>query len=463
MKYLLKTFTVCALVVVCAALAGCTVSLGEDGRDGQDVSIYEIWEAIKKETNDPDLTFVEFVSQYLGYNGDEVEQMTSLQAAINRSLLSSVQVTATFSQTSPSVGGNPFWQPDGEKQYYVSQGSGVIVGADRDAGDMYVVTNCHVVYSNDADERYSDDVAVYLYGRGYSTYVMNGNNYLDDANAIPATVIGASLAYDIAVLKVENSAVVRSSDVIAAEWNEDETVHVGQTVYAIGNAAGSGISATNGIVCVDSEEITLDMYDTVKTDDDFTYRTIRTSVPIYSGNSGGGLFDSDGRLIGIINSKTTAASSGEYSDNISHALPAANVRRVVQSMIDRYSATGSATFGVYRAKPGVSLSCVSSEAYMNNQTNLVEITETVEISYVGAGLLADGGLQVGDRVKGIKITSADGTVKEDVEITRAYMLDEVLISAREGDTVCVTVARKGEENPVTYPFTVSSSDLLFNQ
>ena len=31
MKYLLKTFTVCALVVVCAALAGCTVSLVEAG------------------------------------------------------------------------------------------------------------------------------------------------------------------------------------------------------------------------------------------------------------------------------------------------------------------------------------------------------------------------------------------------------------------------------------------------
>ena len=89
MKLIIKTLAAAAVALSlagAAALSGCTVSLGEDGRDGQDVSIYEIWEATKAETGDPDLTFAEFISQYLSYDSSELGQMTSMQAAINRSL-----------------------------------------------------------------------------------------------------------------------------------------------------------------------------------------------------------------------------------------------------------------------------------------------------------------------------------------------------------------------------------------
>ncbi|HIR67387.1 MAG TPA: trypsin-like peptidase domain-containing protein, partial [Candidatus Coproplasma avicola] len=340
------------------------------------------------------------------------------------------------------------------------------VDIDKDEGDMYIVTNCHVVFNNSSlnDNKYSDDVDVYLYGREYSTYssVVNGElqYYIDDTYAIPAQIIGASLNYDIAVLKVDNSDAVKNSSAIAADWSGNESVPVGETVYAIGNAAGSGISATNGIVCVDSEYITLDMYDTTSNyNDDFTYRTIRTSVPIYSGNSGGGLFNIDGDLVGIINSKTTAASSGEYSDNISHALPEANVRRVVQSMIDRYEQTGSTTYGIYRALLGITVEASSPSADMNNDTNTVEKIDNAEITDIQSGSLAEGSLNVGDVITAIKITSSDGTVKEDVEVKRSYNLSEVMLSARSGDCVCITVNRSGQENPISYTFIISDANL----
>lgn len=469
MKLIFKTLVAALSVAVIACtvvFAGCTVSLGADGRDGQDVSIYDIYEATNQARADEglgQLTFLEFISEYLSYDGTEAEQLTSLQTAINRSLLSSVQVTASFEVTTSSSGGFPFWQQQGGTNTYYSQGSGVIIDLNKDEGDMYIVTNCHVVFMNSADEQYSTDINVYIYGKEYSLYTdSQGDTYIDETNAIPATIVGTSINYDIALLKVEDSDVVKNSSVMEAVWSTDENVSVGQTVYAVGNAAGDGISATNGIICVDSENITLDMYDTTSnTSDDFTYRTIRTSVPIYSGNSGGGLFNAEGQLVGIINSKTVATQDGEYSDNISHALPAANVRRVVQSMIDRYEQTGEATNGIYKAVLGVTAQALSSSAYMNNDTNLVEIIDTVEVSEVSSGSLADGSLQSGDQITGIKICDENGTCKEDVSVTRMYNLTEVLISAREGDSVTVTVLRSGEENPVYYTFTVASSNMQY--
>lgn len=464
MKSIFKKLIAAAVTaaLACTALfAGCTVAFGTDGRDGQDVSIYAIWDAIKQETNRPDLTFDDFIHEYLNYDGQELEQMTSLQAAINRSLLSSVQVTASFTVVDYS-GRFP------QTETSTSQGSGVIIDVGYDesgnrTGDMYVVTNCHVVFNNNSvdDSKFSSDVDVYIYGKPYSIYTYDYTNYyIDDTNAISATVIGASLTYDLAVLKIEGSDIVRNSSVIAAEWSSGEDVSVGQTVYAIGNAAGSGISATNGIICVDSEEISLDMYETTSDySDDFTYRTIRTSVPIYSGNSGGGLFNTDGQLVGIINSKTTAASYGEYSDNISHALPAANARRVVQSMIDYYNSTNSFVSGVNTVDTGIEVEAASSSARMNNTTNMVEIYETVQVTSVSTQSPAYNSIQRGDFITAIKIAGSDGTCKENVEVTRAYNFSEVLLSARAGDVISITVTRSGEESPITYSFTVDSSNI----
>ena len=123
-----------------AALSGCTVSLGVDGRDGQDVSAYDLWQLAKEQSGNPDLTYHEFLKEYLNYTGEEVEQMASLQAAINRSLLSSVQVTAEFTETNSST--EDFWPwPWGggqeESESYISQGSGVIIDLDKEAGDPH--------------------------------------------------------------------------------------------------------------------------------------------------------------------------------------------------------------------------------------------------------------------------------------------------------------------------------------
>ena len=267
-----RVFAAAAAVAVAAAAAlfgGCA-SRGADGLDGQDVSIYEIYEATnaaRAEEGLSQLTFLEFVSEYLSYDGSEVEDLTSLQTSINRSLLSAVSISSSFRvhATPPAAGSD----------LATYGGTGVILDIDKDAGDMYVITNCHVVYDDSSmGNVISENVKVYLYGREQEQY------------AIPAEVIGASISYDIAVLRVEDSDIVKNSDAMAAVWTDKENISVGQTVYTVGNGAGDGLSATTGIVSVDSEKITVDMgSDQV---DEREYRTIRTSVPIYSGNSGGG-------------------------------------------------------------------------------------------------------------------------------------------------------------------------------
>ena len=440
-----RVFAAAAAVAVAAAAAlfgGCA-SRGADGLDGQDVSIYEIYEATnaaRAEEGLSQLTFLEFVSEYLSYDGSEVEDLTSLQTSINRSLLSAVSISSSFRvhATPPAAGSD----------LATYGGTGVILDIDKDAGDMYVITNCHVVYDDSSmGNVISENVKVYLYGREQEQY------------AIPAEVIGASISYDIAVLRVEDSDIVKNSDAMAAVWTDKENISVGQTVYTVGNGAGDGLSATTGIVSVDSEKITVDMgSDQV---DEREYRTIRTSVPIYSGNSGGGLYDEGGNLVGILNSKTwyiPGETDNEPADNMTSAIPASVARRVAQNMLDWYEEDGAVhTEGVRRPLLGVTVLSVSPRAVLDNDTNLVKIVETVEVESTNFGSPADGVLERGDFLKAIEIVKPDGTIRESVQIERSFNLGDAVLAIRAGDKVNITVNRGGEEMVVTIDEVPSSA------
>lgn len=443
MKRIFKILIATAMSAAIAGaviLGGCSLSLGKDGKDGQDVSIYEIYEATnaaREEAGLPTLTFLDFITEYLSYTGEELEQVTSLQSAINRSLLSSVSILTTFNVPSSRP-----YQSDTQEKY---AGSGVIVDVDKEAGDMYVVTNAHVVYlSYGEGDGYCDDINLYLYGSEYSKEDT-------ESTAISADIIGVSLTYDIAVLKVEDSELVKNSNALAAEWSMAEAVYAGEKVYAVGNPEGSMLSVTTGIISRESEYITLDMYDTTyNEDDDFTYRVLRTDAAINGGNSGGGLYNIYGQIVAIVNAKSV----DESIDNMGYALPASTVRRVVDNMIDRYEETGAETHGVYRAI-GIQVQLTGSSSYLNNETNLVEIVDTVKVASVSSGL-AYGNLRAGDIITNIKISSGD-TIKEDVDINRYYSVTDVMLAARVGDVVTVTVRRSDSDNELSYNMTVTNS------
>ncbi len=415
------------IIASAAFMGGCVNVSGVDikGLDGKNASAYEFYELAKSQ--DPDLTIDEFLKKYLSYTDT---QAFALQGAINRSLMSGVSVVACFETVSYDLFGRPI------KKSVASFGSGVITELDKENGDAYVVTNCHVVYNDTAVNSYvSDEIYLYLYGQD--------DDYNDRDYAIPATVVGVSSTYDIALLKVEGSEILRSGTAVAAEFDDADDVYVGETVYAIGNPERLGIAATQGIISKDSETIRVDISSSDYNQNIKTYRVIRTDAAINGGNSGGGLFNLEGKLAGIVNAKAAS----EDIDNMGYALPSSNVRRLVELM---HSQGYDGETGVEQAYLNASFSAKNRKTKYENDK--LAIYETVYVTAAGDGLLAE------DAVRHVKITDAQGNIYEDMDVTRLYHLDDALLSARLGYTVTLTVSREGKT--VEVPITLTKDNFI---
>ena len=122
-------------------------------------------------------------------------------------------------------------------------GSGIIYKLDKNVGTAFIITNYHVVYGENANNEFKvcDDIKVYLCGSEI-------NNGIDNDMGINAEFIGGSMYYDIAILKVTNSELLKNSIARQAKIIDSDSVYAGQSVYAVGNAEGYGISVTSGIV-----------------------------------------------------------------------------------------------------------------------------------------------------------------------------------------------------------------------
>lgn len=419
----------CALIsataIFAAVLGGCGFSDGVDGRNGQDLDIYDVYEATnaaRVEKGEQPLEFLDFIREYFNYDltYSDAENMRSV---INRTAMSCVSVVSGFSYRSG-------WGKPGTDYY---AGSGVIIDIDKSAGDAYIVTNCHVVYESSASSDYASEIYVYLYGN---------DNFLDDNdNRMEAEIVGASRTYDLALLKVENEEAIKNGDAAAATFSLSEYTNLGESVFSVGNPSGEGMSVTSGIVSKDSEVISLDITETGS--EEMEYRVIRTDAAINGGNSGGGLFNSSGMLIGIINSKVIS----DEIDNMGYALPASYVRRVCDLMRDGCVA-GGIKYGLRRAVFPAKYTYVS-QSYYDKNSGLARIIDKVTVT---AG---DNGLLIGDVITGVKVMRG-GKVVDEVEVTRYYNIDDVLLSAREGDETVYTVIRNGESQEINVKLRFSS-------
>lgn len=302
-------------------------------------------------------------------------------------------------------------------------GSGVIYRLDKEKGDAYVITNYHVVYNSasTAENYISDDIHIYLYGQE------------NEADAIPAEFVGGSQNYDIAVLKVTSSAVLKQSIAAAATFANSDKVSVLDTAIAIGNPGGMGISATAGYVSVDSEEITLSVTATSYV----SMRVMRVDTAVNGGNSGGGLFDESGNLIGIVNAKIADTSI----ENIAYAIPSNVAKYLTDSILK--SSDGVATRCILGVVPAVA----SSKAVYDTETGKIAILETVSISSISEGSVATGKLLTGDVVRTLTI---DGN---EINIQRKFQLIESMFAARVGSTVVFGIERNGQSMSVSFTIT----------
>ena len=430
---------------------------GRDGKDGQNVTIEDIYNRYVSEHGY--ISFEDFLREYLSYNDSELQEAASLRSTINRSLMSGVTILTRFAYSTT--------RPIAQTSHKIYTGSGAILWLDKASGDAYVVTNCHVIYDDSSDSVYCPDIRLYLYGQDISgvNYLIKNNNITGDENyRIPAEVVGASVNYDIALLKVTGSSVLQRNDVVAVSGKasvaqalndsfiQDESSFVGETVYAIGNASGEGMSASNGIISKDSEHVDISLSD-VNENKTNNYRVLRTTAPINHGNSGGALYNTSGKIVAIVNAKD----EGEDIDNMGYALPANTVRRLLVSMYDSYVANGNSPISSGGSQCGINkaflnITTVVSDSYARlNEKGLAVIYELVKVDSV-EGAPGNKVLQKGDILISAQLISSDGTVKEDIKITRNFSLSEMLISAREGDTLMLVIERDKAESQVTIKF-----------
>ena len=148
--------------------------------------------------------------------------------------------------------------PSPEEQQRTSLGSGFIISSDG-----YILTNTHVV--DDADQ-----VTVRL----------------QDRRTLTAKVIGSDPQYDIALLKVD-----AGGSLPAVSIGDSRSLKPGQWVLAIGSPFGFDYTVTQGIVSAVGRNLG-------SQDQPYT-SFIQTDVPINRGNSGGPLFDLQGRVVGV--------------------------------------------------------------------------------------------------------------------------------------------------------------------
>ena len=399
---------------------------GKDGEDGEDAtvvnSLYQ--EAVK---NGFTGTFYEFLEEYVkgdtgetgatGPSGTEV-----VQYATNKAITSAVSVYCNFTGTKTDAWGTT------SEGTYTSAGSGVIYKLDKTNGNAYIITNYHVVYSlnSNTSNKISDDIFVLLYGQEFSEY------------KIQATYIGGSMTYDIAVLEVENSNILKNSNATQIELTTSN-YYAGDTAIAIGNPEGEGIAVTSGIVSVDSEYITMTAVDEVT---EVTFRVLRIDCAVNSGNSGGGLFNSNGQLIGIVNAKVIDTSV----ENIGYAIPYTIAVNVADNLIRNHVENG--TYKVQKAVFGIYLQITDTIAQYNENIGKVELVQTIKVQSVTEGSVAESaGLQVDDQIISYTYNSKTNTV------TRLFHLVDHSLQVEANSTLTLSVIRDG--TPKVIELTIS--------
>ena len=419
---------------------------GSDGVTLED--LYETANVDGKYSN-----ILEFIEDYLSINVNN----NSTTVATGKAIMSAVSVYA-FSPVSSSYYEHMY----GSKNYYsTSAGAGVVYQLDKEKGDAYIITNCHVVYSenNAMGTDYANKVVCYLYGQESAFYLEEDENgdYVYDENNYPTInygqygieceVIGASVTYDIAVLKVTNSEILKNSNARQIDVANSDKVILSEDAIAIGNPDAEGISVTQGVISVLSEYIQVSIDSTEAS----TLREFRIDTAVNGGNSGGGLFNSNGELIGIVNAKTSDSSL----ENFGYAIPSNVAINVADNMIYYYETIDE--LALKKVYIGITLDVLSSKTEYNSETLSTDIIEEVYIEKIEEGSIAETKFKfkVGDIIK--SVTIFDGTSTTVYNITRYHQIIDLVLKLRAGDSI--TFSCVSGETPVGYTYTIQESDL----
>ena len=280
------------------------------------------------------------------------------------------------------------------------EGSGVVMGQDKEGKYSYIITCAHVVKGK---------------GLTYGILTLDEKRY-------EASLVAYDERTDIGVLKVE------ASDLTAAEFGDSNVLKVGETVYAIGNPGGSEYfgSITNGIVSAIDRSVS----------STYTLTSIQHNAAINPGNSGGALVNSRGQVVGINSSKIAAT---DY-EGMGFAVPMSTVKPIVESLI-KYKYVPN------RPKLGIQYASVSS---YQMYSMVVAIKGLPAGSLVIAGISNDSSLAQTEAQVGDLIIAVNGKKMDDSSV-----LLDLIDKGAVGDTMTLTLCRVESRTYKTSTFDVT--------
>ena len=279
------------------------------------------------------------------------------------------------------------WSWYGQSQVESGAGSGVIISSDG-----YILTCDHVVSG-------ASNITVTIGDKDYT-----------------ATVVGEDSTSDIAVIKIDadglTPAIVGDSDKLA----------VGDNVLAVGNPLGElGGTVTSGIVSALNRSVSIQSSSSVN-----TMSLIQMDASVSPGNSGGGLFNMNGELIGIVNAK----SSSSDAEGLGFAIPINDAIKVAQDLLENGYVTGRPYMGITY----LAVNDAQTAAQLGVNAYGIYVVDVVS-----GGPADKAGLKAGDR-----IVSIDNT-----EVAQKTDLGTLMQEHSAGDTLSITVARDGQMQTVS--------------
>ena len=274
-----------------------------------------------------------------------------------------------------------------------ASGSGIII-----SDDGYILTNNHIVSTTSAESYYEVSEATKV------TVTL-----FNDETEYEAKIIGKDEQTDLAVIKIDKTGLSK------AEFADSDSIKVGEFAMAVGNPLGMQSSITCGVISAVNREVT--------DSDGKKFTLIQTDAAINSGNSGGALVNSEGKVIGI----NTLKLSGTGIEGMGFAIPINSTTDITSQLI-QYSKV---------KRPYIGITGMDLDEETANTYHLVQGIYVKAIEDFSAAEKA--GFKIGD-----VIIEADGK-----KITTMDELNEIKNSHKIGDEMKVKVNREGQEKELT--------------
>lgn len=330
---------------------------------------------------------------------------TQSNGYVNQTSLSNYSDTAVYAANKilPSIVGIKIEYTVNTKSFFgrsssstaTASGSGIII-----SDDGYILTNNHVVSSSTSESNSYYQIT----DAGKVTVTLFG-----DETEYEAKIVGQDEQTDLAVIKIEKTGLTK------ADFADSDSVKVGEFAMAVGNPVNMDSTVTTGIVSAVNRKIT--------DSDGKTYTCIQTDAAINSGNSGGALVNSEGKVIGI----NTLKLSGTGIEGIGFAIPINSTTDITSQLI-QYSKVKRPFIGI----SGIDLNAETAKTY-----NLVEGVYVKSVEDFSAAEKA--GLKAGDVI--IEV--------EGKSIKTMNELNEVKNSHKIGDELKLKINRNGTEKEIT--------------